>query len=98
MTIKLIIADDHAMIRAGLRLVTESADGIDVVGEAADGNEAVALALYRFQVLAGHWTGRPTRRTTARAALRPGARGQGHGKSLPQRDQQISAQRQGVIP
>ncbi len=44
MTIRLVIADDHAMIRAGLRLVVESAPGVDVVGEAADGVEAVAVA------------------------------------------------------
>ncbi|GAA5042770.1 DNA-binding NarL/FixJ family response regulator [Thermocatellispora tengchongensis] len=43
MTIRLVIADDHAMIRAGLRLVAENAHGIEVVGEAADGGEAVAV-------------------------------------------------------
>ncbi|MFI7707646.1 response regulator [Nonomuraea sp. NPDC049480] len=43
MTISLVIADDHAMIRAGLRLVAENADGIEVVGEAADGSEAIAV-------------------------------------------------------
>ncbi|WP_283135851.1 response regulator [Rhizohabitans arisaemae] len=41
--ITLVIADDQAMIRAGLRLVTETAPGVEVVGEAADGHEAVAL-------------------------------------------------------
>lgn len=43
MTIRLVIADDHAMIRAGLRLVAENAPGVEVVGEAADGVEAVAV-------------------------------------------------------
>ncbi|TMR97894.1 response regulator transcription factor [Nonomuraea basaltis] len=43
MTIRLVIADDHAMIRAGLRLVAENALGVEVVGEAADGVEAVAV-------------------------------------------------------
>jgi DNA-binding NarL/FixJ family response regulator len=43
-TIRLVIADDHAMIRAGLRLVVENALGVEVVGEAADGVEAVAVA------------------------------------------------------
>ncbi|MEW9549069.1 response regulator [Nonomuraea sp. NPDC050783] len=43
MTIRLVIADDHAMIRAGLRLVAENAAGLEVVGEAADGNEAIAV-------------------------------------------------------
>lgn len=36
-----LIADDHAAIRAGLRMILESADDIEVVGEAADG--AVAM-------------------------------------------------------
>jgi DNA-binding NarL/FixJ family response regulator len=39
-----MIADDQAMIRSGLRLLLESQPGITVVGEAADGAEAVALA------------------------------------------------------
>ncbi|MDA0632154.1 response regulator transcription factor [Nonomuraea sp. MCN248] len=43
MTIRVVIADDHAMIRAGLRLVAENAPGVDVVGEAADGVAAVAV-------------------------------------------------------
>ncbi|MFI5776032.1 response regulator [Nocardia sp. NPDC051570] len=42
MTIRVLIADDHGAIRAGLRLILESADGIEVVGEAADGDVAVA--------------------------------------------------------
>ncbi len=44
MTITLVIADDQAMIRAGLRLVAESEPGIEVVAEAADGSDAVAAA------------------------------------------------------
>ena len=44
MTIRVLIADDQAMIRSGLRLLLESQAGITVVGEAADGAEAVALA------------------------------------------------------
>jgi len=43
-TIRVLIADDQAMIRSGLRLLLESQAGITVVGEAADGAEAVALA------------------------------------------------------
>ncbi|MBB2912079.1 DNA-binding NarL/FixJ family response regulator [Streptosporangium becharense] len=41
--IRLVIADDQAMIRAGLRMVVETAPGIEVVGEAADGEEALAV-------------------------------------------------------
>lgn len=41
MTIRVLVADDHDAIRAGLRLMLEAADGIEVVGEAADGQVAV---------------------------------------------------------
>ena len=44
MTIKVLLADDQAMIRSGLRLILEDQDDITVVGEAADGAEAVDLA------------------------------------------------------
>jgi len=43
MTIRVAIADDHAVVRQGLRTFIELQDGMDVVGEAADGEEAVAL-------------------------------------------------------
>ncbi|GGS64068.1 DNA-binding response regulator [Planobispora rosea] len=42
--IRIVIADDQAMVRAGLRLVVESEPGMEVVGEAPDGLEAVAAA------------------------------------------------------
>jgi DNA-binding NarL/FixJ family response regulator len=44
MTIRVLIADDHAMIRSGLRLILEDQPDIEVVGEAADGAEAVEAA------------------------------------------------------
>lgn len=40
-----IIADDHGIVRSGLRLLLERHEGIEVVGEAADGAEAVELVL-----------------------------------------------------
>ena len=43
--IRVLIADDHAVVRRGLRTFLELQDDIDVVGEAADGNECVAAAL-----------------------------------------------------
>ena len=43
MTIRVAIADDQAIVRAGLRVILEADPDIEVVGEAADGNEAVAL-------------------------------------------------------
>jgi DNA-binding NarL/FixJ family response regulator len=42
--IRVVVADDHAAIRAGLVMILGDADGIEVVGEAADGAEAVRLA------------------------------------------------------
>jgi NarL family two-component system response regulator LiaR len=43
MSIRVAIADDHAVVRQGLRTFLELQDGMEVVGEAADGEEAVAL-------------------------------------------------------
>lgn len=42
--IRVLIADDHAMVRGGLRLILEDQPDIEVVGEAADGAAAVAAA------------------------------------------------------
>ena len=42
--ITVLIVDDHAVVREGLRTFLELQDGIDVVGEAADGEEAVERA------------------------------------------------------
>ncbi|MGO4612797.1 response regulator [Nocardia sp. 2YAB30] len=44
MTIRVVIADDHAAIRAGLRVILDVEEDIEVVGEAADGDVAVAQA------------------------------------------------------
>jgi DNA-binding NarL/FixJ family response regulator len=41
MNIKVLIADDQALIRSGLRAIIESEPGLEVVGEAGDGAEAV---------------------------------------------------------
>jgi DNA-binding NarL/FixJ family response regulator len=40
-TIRVLIADDQALIRSGLRAIIESEPGMEVVGEAGDGAEAV---------------------------------------------------------
>ena len=45
MTIRVLLADDHAMVREGLRAVLEREPGITVVGEAGDGMAAVELAI-----------------------------------------------------
>ncbi|WP_433441442.1 response regulator [Nonomuraea sp. CA-141351] len=44
MGIRIVIADDQAMVRAGLRMVVDSDPGMEVVGEASDGREAVEVA------------------------------------------------------
>ncbi|WP_238015577.1 response regulator transcription factor [Dactylosporangium sp. AC04546] len=44
MTIRVLVADDQAMVRGGLRLILEDQPDIEVVAEAADGVEAVELA------------------------------------------------------
>jgi DNA-binding NarL/FixJ family response regulator len=41
--IRVLLADDQALIRAGFRVLLEAADGLEVVGEAADGAQAVEL-------------------------------------------------------
>jgi DNA-binding NarL/FixJ family response regulator len=41
--IRVLLADDQALVRAGFRALLDAQDGIEVVGEAADGGEAVAL-------------------------------------------------------
>ena len=41
---RVLIADDQALVRAGFRKLLEAAPGIEVVGEAADGREAVDQA------------------------------------------------------
>ncbi|MBP2704483.1 response regulator transcription factor [Microbispora sp. RL4-1S] len=44
MTIRVLLADDQAMVRSGLRLILENQPDISVVAEAADGVEAIELA------------------------------------------------------
>jgi DNA-binding NarL/FixJ family response regulator len=44
MTIRVVIADDQALVRAGFRLLVESAPDLEVVGEAVDGAQAVEQA------------------------------------------------------
>ncbi|MDX6398258.1 MAG: hypothetical protein QOJ43_1666 [Gaiellaceae bacterium] len=48
MTLRIVLADDQPLVRAGFRLILESEEDVDVVGEAGDGEEAVA-ATQRLQ-------------------------------------------------
>ena len=42
MSIKVLLADDQAMVRAGFRMILEMQDDMQIVGEAADGAETIA--------------------------------------------------------
>ncbi len=44
MSLRVLIADDQALVRAGFRMILESEADLEVVGEAADGREALAEA------------------------------------------------------
>jgi DNA-binding NarL/FixJ family response regulator len=44
MSIKVLVVDDQALVRTGFKMILEAEPGIDVVGEAVDGLEAVAMA------------------------------------------------------
>ena len=44
MRIRVLLADDQEVVRTGLRLMLDAHDDIEVVGEAADGEQAVRLA------------------------------------------------------
>ncbi|HZA83564.1 MAG TPA: response regulator transcription factor [Actinomycetes bacterium] len=44
MSIRVVVADDQTLVRAGFRLLVDSAPDLEVVGEAVDGAQAVALA------------------------------------------------------
>lgn len=41
MTVRILLVDDHPVVRSGLRLLLGTIDGVEVVGEAADGSAAV---------------------------------------------------------
>lgn len=45
--LRLVLADDHALVRAGIRALVEKLPGVEVVGEAGDGAEALELVKAR---------------------------------------------------
>lgn len=89
--VRLLLYDDHAVVRAGLRALLSSADGIEVVGEAGTGEEALALAarlrpdvvLMDLQLGDGVDGVTATRRLTARPADAEGHGAEGHGAPAP---------------
>ena len=51
-SIRLLLADDHTLVRAGIRSLLEKVPGVEVVGEASDGHEALDLVrLHRPSVV-----------------------------------------------
>lgn len=44
MKIRILLADDHALVRAGMKSLIESSEAFEVVGEASNGRDAVRLA------------------------------------------------------
>jgi DNA-binding NarL/FixJ family response regulator len=44
MTTRVLLADDQELVRAGLEMIVDAAEGLEVAGQAADGTEAVAVA------------------------------------------------------
>jgi DNA-binding NarL/FixJ family response regulator len=73
---RVLIADDHAVVRHGLRALLEQAPDLEVVGEAADGHEAVEKALAERVDLAILDISMP-RMTGLQAAAEIGRRGEG---------------------
>ena len=52
MTIRVVLADDQALLRKGFRMILEAEEDMEIVGEAADGTDAVRLVeLYRPDVV-----------------------------------------------
>jgi DNA-binding NarL/FixJ family response regulator len=43
-SLRVLLVDDHALVRAGIRSLLRDIEGVEVVGEAADGAEALAIA------------------------------------------------------
>ena len=44
MSVGVLLVDDHGLVRAGFRMILEAQDGIEVVGEAGDGEQAIVQA------------------------------------------------------
>lgn len=44
MTVRILLADDHTLVRAGFRALLEKLDGVQVIGEVSNGREAFSMA------------------------------------------------------
>ncbi len=75
--IRILLADDHALVRRGVRLILEDSEGLRVVAEASDGAEAVTLArsedvdLAILDVAMPRMTGLQAAREISRRATHP---------------------------
>lgn len=56
---RILVADDHGIVRAGIRLLLERQPDIEVVAEASDGAEAVRQALSMRPISASSTSGCP---------------------------------------
>ncbi|MFE2581973.1 response regulator [Streptomyces sp. NPDC059378] len=80
-TVRVLLCDDHAVVRAGLRALLSSTEGIDVVGEAASGDEALAMTMrlrpdvVLMDLQLGDGTDGVTATRRIVATAEPGARG-----------------------
>ncbi len=45
MSIRVLLADDQALVRGGLRMIVDAQPDLEVVGEAADGREAIEASI-----------------------------------------------------
>ena len=54
--IRVVLADDQALVRAGFRALLDAQDDIEVVGEAGDGEQAVGLATRSSRPTWCSWT------------------------------------------
>jgi DNA-binding NarL/FixJ family response regulator len=66
MSIRVLVADDQELVRTGLRMILDAQPDIEVVGEAADGREAVTLARSSVPATASSSRCGPTRATASR--------------------------------
>ena len=61
--IRVLLADDHAVVRDGLRALLEAQSEIDVVGDVANGRQAVREAQKLVGPIQAPWRDRPASRT-----------------------------------
>ena len=55
-TIRVVLADDQALLRKGFRMILEAEDDLTVVGEAGDGTDAVRLVELVRAPMSSSWT------------------------------------------